>query len=296
MVHTEHNLLQKLNKPLFKLSKMERKLQAYLLENISNIGPLNIIELERDAGVGKSTISRFCRRMGVANFREFSTVLAQEKALNYSNIHVTAQPGDDMYEIARKLQVLECETLRQTYANFDHATMKEVSQRLLNAQVIHCFSSGGACVVAMDFYHKMLRLGMRVMFQQDLVQQKMQARTVHQEEITFVFTFSGEDRSMLEIASALKDNGAFVVGVTNGRDSRLAKLAHMTLSGANREEFTYTGTIESRLSLMYVIDLLFILTSMRGTPGTTNMLNCTKEVLDQTRIAASNISDERNHS
>lgn len=291
MIGTEYHLLQNLNNPPFKLSKMERKLQAYLLENISHIGHLSIVALEQDAGVGKSTISRFCRRMGVQNFREFSTVLAQETALNYSNIHITAQPGDDMCEIARKLYVLECETLRQTYSFFNYSAMKEVSERLLNSDVIHVFSCGGSCAVAMDFYHKMLRLGIRAVYQQDLIQQKMQAESVRNGEVAFVFTFSGEDHSMLEIVSALKNNAAFVVGITNGNHSRLAKMADVILSGVNREEFTYTGTIESRLSLMYVVDLLFILTSMRGTPITTDMLNRTKAVLDKTKKETSNTFD-----
>ena len=290
---TEYHLMQKLKSPPFELSKKEKRLQEYLLENLSRITRLNIVALERDAGVSKSTISRFCRRLGVASFRDFATILTHETAVNYSNIHITAQAGEPVSEIARNLYALECETLRQTFSALDYGAIKRAAEAMLHSKVVHLFSSGGAGAIAMDFYHKLLRLGMRVMYQQDLVQQKMQAEIIQEGEAAFVFTLSGEDCSMLDIAAAAKRNGAFLAGVTNGFHSHLAKLADVCLCGANREEFTYTGTIESRLSLMYVVDLLFILTSMQGAPATTDMLNRTKSVLDDTKRGLRNAPDTK---
>lgn len=281
---TEHHLLQKLSGKHINLTGAERKLQKYITSNLSSIANLNILSLEANAQVSKSTISRYCRKMGYVNFREFFTALAQEVALNYSNIHVTAQAGDDTFAIARKLYVLESETLKTTFSSLNSAVVDQVVSCILQAPLTHIFSSGGSGAIAYDFYHKLLRLGERAIYQQDIILQKMQAEAIQSGELAVVFSLSGHDRDMVEIAAKLKASGIMVVCLTNGYQSPLAKESNISLYGAYREDFLYTGTIESRLSLMYLVDLLFILLSMKGAPNTTDMIQKTKEVLDRSKI------------
>lgn len=281
---TEYHLLQNLSDQHANLTRTEKKLQKYIISNLSSIANLNIMSLETNAQVSKSTISRYCRKMGYVNFREFFTALAQEVALNYSNIHVTAQAGDDTNAIARKLYVLESETLKTTFSSLNSAAVDQVVNCILQAPLTHIFSSGGSGAIAYDFYHKLLRLGERAIYQQDIILQKMQAEAIQSGELAVVFCLSGYDRDMVEIAAELKANDIMVVCLTNGYQSPLAKEADICLYGAYREDFLYTGTIESRLSLMYLIDLLFILLSMKGAPNTTDMIRKTKEVLDRSKV------------
>lgn len=276
-------LLQKLKTYDNQLTKTERALQEYILKNAPTLKNMRILALESATGISKSTISRYCKKMGFSNFRDFSTEIAQEVAFNYSNIHVAASVGDSSQAIAQKLYSLESETLKTTCRMLDYSHMDRAVRMVLSANVIHAYAVGGAVPIAQDFYHKMLRIGKQTLWQQDFISQQMQAKTATAADLAFVFTISGYEECMLEIASTLSGNHTKFICVTSGYQSAVTTDAELSLYGAYRNDFTYTGTIESRLSLMYVVDLLFILLSMSGAPETTDKIKLTKEVLEHNK-------------
>jgi len=52
------------------------------------------------------------------------------------------------------------------------------------------------------------------------------------------------------------------------------------LYGAFREHFHYTGTVESRIAQMYVLDCLFVVTAIKTMPDSVEHLTRTTAVLD----------------
>lgn len=279
----EQYLLQRLNTFDPKLTKAERRLQAYLLKNAASIKNMRILALEEKTGISKSTISRYCKKMGFSNFRDFSSEIAQEVAVDYSKIHVAAHAGDSSQAIAQKLYLLETETLQTTFRMLDYSSIDQAVSAILSADVIQAYAVGGAAAIAQDFYHKMLRIGKKTIWQQDFISQQMQARTAAAGDVAFVFSISGYEEGVLEVVSSLRKNRANIICITNGYESAVTSQADISLYGAYRNDFTYTGTIESRLSLMYVVDLLFILLSMKGAPDTTDKIQMTKQVLEQNK-------------
>lgn len=276
-------LLQQLTSSSHELTKTERRLQEYILKHAASIRSMRILSLEQRTGVSKSTISRYCKKMGFSSFREFSVALAQEVALNYSNIHMAVNAGDNSQTIAKKLCVLESETLNTTFRMLDYSRLDQAVDLILSANIIHVFAVGGAVAIAQDFYHKMLRIGKKVAWEKDYITQQMQARTAGPEDVALICSISGYENGLLDMAALLQENHTHTICITNGYQSAVAMQSDISLYGAYRSDFTYTGTIESRLSLMYIVDLLFILLSMKGAPETTDKIKLTKEVLEHNK-------------
>ena len=137
----------------------------------------------------------------------------------------------------------------------------------------------GSYSIATDLYHKLCRLGFKCTLQADIVFQKVLANQISDDSIAWIVSLSGYDAEMLNIAHMVKANGAPLICMVNDYNSPLAQLATYTFYGAYLDNFAYTGTTESRLSLMYIIDVIYTLLSIKGAPETIQKLEETRVIL-----------------
>lgn len=263
-----------------KLSKKELQLKNYILKHSASIGNMKIVDIEKNTGISKATITRFCKKFGFGSFRNFKEKINEEVSQDYASIHAAVHAGDDIPAIAQKLYMLEAEALKSTYLMLGYNQIEKTLSHMRKAPIIHVFSMGGSIPIAQDFTHKMIRVGKKVVCNSDIVAQKMQAHAASAGDVAFIFSISGQETDMIRIAEAIKNAGGTVVCITNSDLIPLRNLPDIVLHGAIRHDFSYTGTMESRLSLMYIVDLIFTLYSMIGAPDTTNMIQETKMVLD----------------
>lgn len=270
------------SKELFTTS--EQVLAEYVAQNIAGIAGISINDLRRFSGVSNSTISRFCRKLGFENYRQFSLALSGENALPYEQIHITADGKDDMMATARKLCDLEIETLESTLHVLDKKTLELVVEKLRNSRRILIFASGGSVAIAYDLYHKLIRLSLPCEYQQEQLYQKMIMQAAQEGDCVFAISLSGYDKNMVWVLEQARKKKIFSIALTNGFHSPITRNADACLYGTLRDDFTYTGTIESRLSQLFIIDLLFIVLSMQGAPKTLEALRLSKEVLDSQRV------------
>lgn len=262
----------------------ERKIKQYIRENLRSAATLSISEFAKTVGVSKSTLSRFCRRLGYENYRDFALALAEESAVAISRVNEGVVQGETASDIALAILNTERKALEQTCEMLQSADLSGIADILLQANRVAIFSIGGSACAAMDLYHKLSRLGISCMMQTDMTFQKVLVTQLKKGDVAYVISLSGYDYDMIKIARKARAKGAAVVAMVNDYDCPLAKESDHLLYGAFLDNFLYTGTTESRLSLMYIIDVLFTLLSIRGAPETIINLQETKLVLTERTI------------
>ncbi len=274
-----YNLIAQLENMQSTFSKTEQLLKEFVLANLKDIENISIVSLSEMTGASKSTISRFCRKLGYENFREFSGAIVQQVAINYSLIHEGVNAEDSTMGIASKVFNEECKALENTLGLLDPLQLDELVETLLERRKIYLYAVGGSSAIAVDLVNKFTRLGIECIYYPDLVFQKLSARTKARPDITWLISFSGYDTDMLEIAEHAKAAGSTIVSMTNNQDSPLAVAADYALTGSRLDIYAYTGTTESRLSLLYLADILFTLIAVSGSPDATRSLTTTKDLL-----------------
>lgn len=262
----------------------ERKIKKYIRENLRTAATLSINDFAKKVGVSKSTLSRFCRRLGYESYRDFSLALAEESAVAISRINEGVVQGETASDIAIAILNTERKALEQSCEMLQSVDLSAIADLLLQANRVSIFSIGGSSCAAMDLYHKLSRLGIPCAMQSDMTFQKVLVSQAKAGDVAFVISLSGYDYDMIKIAHKARSQGATVISMVNDYDCPLAKESDHLIYGAFLDNFLYTGTTESRLSLMYIIDVLFTLLSIRGAPETIVNLQETKVLLTERTI------------
>lgn len=262
----------------------ERKIKKFIRENLRTAATLSINDFAKKVGVSKSTLSRFCRRLGYESYRDFSLALAEESAVAISRINEGVVQGETASDIAIAILNTERKALEQSCEMLQSVDLSAIADHLLQANRVSIFSIGGSACAAMDLYHKLSRLGIPCAMQSDMTFQKVLVSQAKAGDVAFVISLSGYDYDMIKIAHKARSQGATVISMVNDYDCPLAKESDHLIYGAFLDNFLYTGTTESRLSLMYIIDVLFTLLSIRGAPETIVNLQETKVLLTERTI------------
>ena len=85
------------------LSRTQRRLADYILENGDEIPFLSSHDMARAAGVSVPTISRFARAIGHDSFKDFRTRLGKDSRSSFEGIYRAITPGDSDRDIIQKV-------------------------------------------------------------------------------------------------------------------------------------------------------------------------------------------------
>ncbi|MEL7608525.1 MAG: MurR/RpiR family transcriptional regulator [Bacillota bacterium] len=278
------SILTKLGGNVDAFTSKEKAVKKYIIENLKDIVNISIGDLSDATGASKATISRFCRKLGYKNFREFSLCISHEAAISYSKVHESVQLGDSAEVIVQKLCSDECDALEDTRRMIDLNKLNEIVALMMKMKQTVLFGIGGSSVIAHDLNHKLCRLGIKSRFEVDTIMQRFVAESMQQGELAVVISLSGYDAEMLDLIRTIQSRGAMVVCMTSDYASPMARSADFVLYGAKLSISEYSGTVESRLSLMYLNDLIFVLLSLRGAPDTIQSLEDTTAILDKRQL------------
>ena len=142
---------------------VEKSIAAYLMKNGFDVKNMSIQSLARATFSSPSTITRFCRKLGLDGYKKFQILFYSEYEVFANQGVVDANypfSGNDSFEqIVRKLAKLNNETIRKTVSGFDYNQLHRIVQRMSRADMINVFSVGTSATVALEFQQKMLRFG-----------------------------------------------------------------------------------------------------------------------------------------
>lgn len=208
--------------------------------------PLSIHELAKELSISSSSITRFCKKIGLNNFKELMYLYEQHlhnAAPSISNISLELQS-----EYFRIFHLVD--------QNFDAAAMETVCKYINTHRIINIFAFGLSATAAQDFKFRFSRLGkfIEVIHDKDAI--RMSARVLCKDDLVFIFTLRGN--SYLEdLAAELKKHGVIVVSILGNQKSRLAKLSDIVLYTSSLSGEESTGMISGQIPILIIIDMLY---------------------------------------
>lgn len=113
-------LLQKIQSEYGSLSKAQKTVASYVLENYKDIPFLSVTALAREIGVSEATIIKFCTLLGFDGFGSFKRVLSeyvQSEMTTYSTLESGAEEIRDESDIWDRVCSCEAANISQTLNN-----------------------------------------------------------------------------------------------------------------------------------------------------------------------------------
>jgi len=283
MNHTKRNTaLLTTMRQVKDLSPSERHIVDFIFENLQNVSNMGIVELGEKTFTSTTTVKRLCRKLGIDSYTDFRLQISAELA-NYDRINILqgAQTPVGQYDttgdIITKVADQNAKSIIETSTLNHPDVISEVINLMHNAQRIDFYGVGPSNVVAKDASIKCLRLGIPSSAIEDSISMRINVRAYSKGALAFLISYTGETDAIINVAKELNALGITSVSMTSFGDNRLASLCDYNLYVQASESWDRLGGMSSRISTLYLVDVLFT------APMNTDYERFT-EIMNQTNI------------
>ena len=244
------SILKKLNDPRIKLSKSDRRLIEYFLKYGTQACSSSISEISEACEVSHATVTRFARKFGFETLKDFKIALAQDLGA-HDSANTLLTPSIDLKDsceiTAQKLLQLNVTMLTQSSRELDFQAVRTLVRAIIGARRVFFFGIGASGFISRD-----------AMCATDSHDMMMHASLCSREDLCLFISTSGKTFEIIRAAELAKKNGAKLGAITSDSYSPLGKLCDLDVMHSVRESDLTSGYADSRLSVFFIIDLIFI--------------------------------------
>lgn len=281
-VQTNANSIAMIHSILPSLSKAEQKVATAVLDNPSNTVYSSVTDLAEQAGVGETTVIRFCRKLGYRGFQEFKLSVAQDLVSPNQQVYGKIEQSDTVDVMCRKITMFNTQALEDTISLLQEKELQKATDALIRSKRHYFFGVGSSGITAQDAQYRFMRLGFDTHFASDAHIIAMNCAMANSEDVVLGISTSGSTKDLVDALRIAKENGAFVICLTNHARSPVTSYADAILLAASKETPLQGGAFASKLAQIHVLDILSTIVSIKQRGSTFQALKRTAEsVLDK---------------
>lgn len=241
------------------LSPAQKQIADFVLNNSDQVILASLSDLAEKCNTSETTILRFLRKLGFDSYQVFRVKIAQEIA-NHSghSIYEEILVDDTLEQIRQKVIMSTVDSMQDLNNLIGTDLLDEVTRYILKASRIVFCGVGASGVVAIDAFHKFLRLGFNVSYYNDTHFMSIACANADANMLVVAISHSGESRDILEAVKLAKDNRAKVVAVTSYAHSSVSRLADVVLLSSSNETKYRSDAMVSRILQLVIIDILYV--------------------------------------
>ncbi len=238
------------------MSKADKRLAELILSDIDRAVHASTTELAEWSCTSTPTVTRFCRKLGFKNLREFKVHLAQAGAVGVRFLTGQTSSGNHS-EAAEQVVRRAQQALEIQLSLFDSDQIQAAVSAIQQAGRIAVFGcGGGSTIAAQDAQHRLFRLGLAINAYQDSQMIQMVASTLKKGDVLIAISTSGRIAEIANACEIARHYEATTIGITRPK-SPLTKHIDILLPVDVPEEKQFVNQpTASRYALLAVVDVL----------------------------------------
>jgi DNA-binding MurR/RpiR family transcriptional regulator len=264
------------------LSKAEQKVADVVLGDVQTTVYSSVTDLAEKAAVGETTVIRFCRKLGFRGFQEFKLSLAQELVSPSEHVHGQLEESDTLETMKKKITSYNVKALEDTQSLLQESELMKATDALIRGKRLFFFGVGSSGITAYDAKYRFMRLGFNADAASDAHVIAMNCALVNENDVVVGISTSGSTKDLVDAIRIAKENGAFIICLTNHARSPITSYADATLLGASKESPMQGGAFASKLAQIHILDILSTVVALRMKESAFSALERTaKSVVDK---------------
>jgi DNA-binding MurR/RpiR family transcriptional regulator len=259
-----------------------------VLDNPSSVARRSITEVADAAGTSETTVTRFCKAIGVGGYPELRIALAADTARTEMRVDRDLggeiAPDDDLATVVGKVTFADARAVEETAAQLEVDVLQRVADAIAAAGRVDVYGVGASAFVAADLQQKLHRIG-RVSFAwNDTHIMLTSAAVLGPGDVAIGISHTGATTDTVETLRVAREHGATTVALTNFPTSPITEVADLVLTTAARETTFRSGAMASRIAQLTVIDCLFIGVAQKHLDRAMRALDDTREAVGAHRL------------
>jgi len=252
------NLLITIQTVYNQFTNAEKKIADYVLLNYDKVVFMSITDLSDDCKVADASVFRFCRTMGLKGYQEFKMKLSLTINNDQANEILNASGSEltDGMCLAENIMNNSINALKETYMLLKKSQVIETVELMNNARNVYFFGVGDSLLTAQEARNKFLRITNKVQCISDPHMQAMAAAMTTSEDVIIFISYSGATKDNVMVAEIARKNGTKIVAITRFVKSPLTMYTDAILLCGSNEGPLEGGAMSSKVSQMFLIDIL----------------------------------------
>lgn len=254
------------------LTPSAKRIADFVLANPADVTKLSIAELSQAVNAGEATIIRFCRTLGFKGFQDFKMELAIELSNANQNeksiLDTDVTPEDTAELIGQKLHNTINNVLAETYNLLDFQMLEQVANSIQSCRAVYFFGVGSSGVTAEDAKNKLMRIGFNVDALSNNHLMYMKASLLQPGDVAIGISHSGTSEETTKALRLAKEAGACTAAITHNPRSPIAEYSDYVLVNGNRQGKLQGDSIGTKISQLFVLDLIYALLVKQDLAGT----------------------------
>ncbi len=247
-----------------KLSRSEKKVADYILEDKGDISDLTLSTFSTILKVSEPTIMRFTRNIGLKGFTELKLLamrdigkLSRENNENFFLHNFDISPDDKIEDIPQIIYYKTSKAILDTFKLMKEADYLKTINALKNANIIEIIAVGNSGAIALDFMSKLTRIGISSRYNSDNHLQDLNILGMKKNDVVFAITHSGSTTDLVKSVKLAKENNITTIVLTNFKYAEVTKYADIILYTGDFETSFLSETMTSRISQLMIIDIIY---------------------------------------
>ncbi|MDE5910558.1 MAG: MurR/RpiR family transcriptional regulator [Lachnospiraceae bacterium] len=252
------NLLMDIQLSYNQFTKTEKKIADFVIGNVDRVLFMSITDLAESCSVADASVYRFCRSIGAEGYQDFKMKLSL--SVSPDEIIATEKENlkvDSLEFTLDKILQNHIRVLKETRMLIGKDAVRKTLQMMEEAKNIYFFGIGDSLLTAKEARNKFLRICNKVNCIDDPHMQAMTASMAGAEDLIFIISYSGATKDNVYVAKIAKKVGAKVIGITRFIKSPLTGYTDVLLVCGSNEGPLDGGAMSTKLSQLYIIDVLF---------------------------------------
>lgn len=244
------------------LTPAEQQLAQSVLALGERVQRLTIKELARAASVSVPTAHRFCRKLGLAGYKELKVELARASAFEAGatpvDINFPFVAGEGSGSVAAHLQALYEATLRDTRELLDTTELERAADLLARARCIDIYTQSHNLFPAQMLCERLVSVGREVTCHERDERQTRRALVSDEQDAAVVISYSGLNPHLRRLVPLLAERHVPVIFVGTPAAHRRNPGLDVYLAVSDREDLQDRITqFASHIGVQFVLDALF---------------------------------------
>ena len=240
------------------LSKGQKKIADYVLNNYEKAAFLTALELGNEAGVSESTVVRFASALGLSGYPEFQRKLAgmvQEKIHSIERIEVAggAMPRD---QVLNNVLKVDASKILLTLESIDRHAFDLAVTDILNARHVYVIGlrSCGPLASFLTYYLKLVREGVTQIMSSNTNEILEEIIHISHEDVVIGISFPRYSMKTLKAMEFANDRNARIIAITDSKHSPMNMYSSCNLFARS----DMASIVDSLVAPLSVINALIV--------------------------------------
>ncbi len=241
------------------LPKAERNVADFIQADPERAPHRTVHEFAKAGGVSVASVSRFVRKLGFADFKEFKLELARDTTAAVQSLFEEIKPTDGDAEIARKVFLGNIKSLEDTLKILPVAELTQAARAICSCKRLVFFGIGGSGYVGHDAALRFSYLDFQAEAYEDASKILLQALRVTPRDVVVGISHSGRSAITVEGTRLAREKGALTIGISNYPRSPLRAASDLFFCTSFPENRVKVAAISSKVAQLCLLDALYLL-------------------------------------